>query len=98
MFTGDTLFSAGCGRFFEGTAEEMYAALIEKLGKLPDNTRVFCGHEYTIQNLKFAEHVEPENSDIKQKKQWAVTKRNNKEPTVRVRIQGGNLLFIKILF
>lgn len=47
VFTGDTLFLGGCGRFFEGNAEQMYSALIEKLGTLPDETQVFCGHEYT---------------------------------------------------
>lgn len=46
VFTGDTLFLGGCGRFFEGTAEQMYSALVEKLGGLPDETKVFCGHEY----------------------------------------------------
>ncbi len=47
VFTGDTLFVGGCGRFFEGTADQMYHALIQKLAKLPKNTLVYCGHEYT---------------------------------------------------
>ena len=82
VFTGDTLFIGGCGRFFEGTAEQMYSALIEKLGKLPNETKVFCGHEYTVQNLKFCKHVEPNNSDILKKIDWAAEKREAKEPTV----------------
>jgi hydroxyacylglutathione hydrolase len=65
VFSGDTLFAAGCGRLFEGTAEMMFTALIEKLGSLPDDTRVFCGHEYTTSNLEFAAHVEPENEAVK---------------------------------
>lgn len=60
----------------------MYSALIENLGSLPDNTRVFCGHEYTLQNLKFAQHVEPNNEAIQKKIQWASAKRQNNEPTV----------------
>jgi hydroxyacylglutathione hydrolase len=65
VFSGDTLFAAGCGRLFEGNAEMMFTALVEKLGTLPDETRVFCGHEYTTSNLEFAAHVEPENEAVK---------------------------------
>ena len=54
VFCGDTLFAGGCGRLFEGTPEMMYTALVEKLGSLPDDMRVFCGHEYTEGNLRFA--------------------------------------------
>ncbi|XP_073492541.1 hydroxyacylglutathione hydrolase, mitochondrial isoform X1 [Aquarana catesbeiana] len=82
VFTGDTLFVAGCGKFFEGTAEEMYKALIEILGKLPPETRVYCGHEYTINNLKFARHVESNNEQIKKKLSWAKETYNNGEPTI----------------
>ncbi|XP_033373806.1 hydroxyacylglutathione hydrolase, mitochondrial isoform X3 [Parus major] len=71
VFTGDTLFVAGCGKFFEGTPEEMYKALIEILGSLDPKTRVYCGHEYTINNLKFARHVEPSNPSIQEKLAWA---------------------------
>jgi len=60
VFSGDTMFAAGCGRLFEGTPEMMFAAFA-KLGALPDAMRVFCGHEYTESNLVFAVHVEPEN-------------------------------------
>ncbi|MCH2171573.1 hydroxyacylglutathione hydrolase [Myxococcota bacterium] len=66
-FCGDTLFAAGCGRLFEGTPEMMFVALHEKLGALPDTTRVFCGHEYTESNLVFAAHVEPDNLVIQEK-------------------------------
>ncbi len=57
MFAGDTLFSGGCGRFFEGTAKEMDAALNKALGALPDDTRIYPGHEYTKSNAKFAVSV-----------------------------------------
>lgn len=57
VFTGDTLFIGGCGRFFEGNAEEMHTALNERLGKLPDDTVVYPGHEYTKANMKFGASV-----------------------------------------
>jgi len=60
LFCGDTLFSGGCGRLFEGTAQQMLASL-STLGALPDPTRVCCAHEYTLSNLKFALEVEPDN-------------------------------------
>jgi hydroxyacylglutathione hydrolase len=65
VFCGDTLFAAGCGRLFEGTPAMMYTALVEKLGRLPPATRVYCGHEYTLGNLRFAAHVEPENEAVR---------------------------------
>ncbi|XP_055991226.1 hydroxyacylglutathione hydrolase, mitochondrial isoform X2 [Sorex fumeus] len=71
VFTGDTLFVAGCGKFFEGTADEMCKALLEVLGRLPPDTRVYCGHEYTVSNLKFARHVEPQNTAVQEKLAWA---------------------------
>ena len=63
VFTGDTLFGAGCGRMFEGDAAMMHASL-QKLAALPPETRVYFGHEYTASNLKFAAAVEPDNPDI----------------------------------
>ncbi len=63
LFSGDTLFSAGCGRLFEGTAEQMYHSL-EKLRALPDDTLVYCAHEYTQANLGFAVVAEPHNAEI----------------------------------
>jgi hydroxyacylglutathione hydrolase len=62
VFTGDTLFLAGCGRLFEGTPAQMHTSL-SSLAALPDDTRVYCGHEYTAANLRFARHVEPSNSE-----------------------------------
>lgn len=82
MFTGDTLFLGGCGRFFEGTADQMYEALIGKLAKLPDETKVFCGHEYSLQNLKYGNHIEPDNATISAKIEWSKMKREANEPTV----------------
>ena len=60
LFCGDTLFAAGCGRVFEGTYEQMFEAL-KKISKLPKNTKVYCGHEYTLSNIKFALEVDPNN-------------------------------------
>ena len=65
VFTGDTLFLAGCGRFFEGSPMDMNHALNDVLAKLPKDTLVYCGHEYTLSNLRFAAHVEPNNQQIK---------------------------------
>ncbi|MBA2651716.1 MAG: hydroxyacylglutathione hydrolase [Tatlockia sp.] len=64
LFCGDTLFSAGCGRVFDGTIEELHESL-QKLKNLPDATEVFCAHEYTLKNLRFAASVEPENLTIR---------------------------------
>ena len=61
LFCGDTLFSGGCGRLFEGTPAQMHASLV-RLGALPGNTRVCCAHEYTLSNLRFAAAVEPANA------------------------------------
>ncbi|KAI8145548.1 hydroxyacylglutathione hydrolase, partial [Fennellomyces sp. T-0311] len=70
VFTGDCIFSSGCGRFFEGTPADMWKS-ISTIAKLPDNTQVYFGHEYTISNLRFAQHVEPENREIQEKMAWA---------------------------
>ena len=64
VFTGDTMFAAGCGRLFEGTPAMMYRSLNETLSDLSDDTRVFFGHEYTEANLRFADAVEPQNPEI----------------------------------
>jgi hydroxyacylglutathione hydrolase len=63
LFCGDTLFSAGCGRLFEGTPGQMYRSL-SRLAALPGNSRVCCAHEYTLSNLKFARAVEPRNNEL----------------------------------
>ncbi|KAG8194465.1 hypothetical protein JTE90_013223 [Oedothorax gibbosus] len=82
VFTGDTLFSAGCGKFFEGTPDQMYQALVKILGSLPDDTQVYCGHEYTANNLLYAAHVEPGNQVVLDKLEWAKGKKAAGEPTV----------------
>ena len=64
LFCGDTLFSGGCGRLFEGTPEQMYQSLT-RLAALPDNTVVYCTHEYTQSNLAFCHTVEPNNAELK---------------------------------
>jgi hydroxyacylglutathione hydrolase len=63
LFCGDTLFSAGCGRLFEGTPRQMLASL-DRIAALPDATRIYCAHEYTLGNLRFAATVEPGNADV----------------------------------
>ena len=75
VFSGDTLFAAGCGRLFEGDPAMMHRALNQKLAALPDETRVFCGHEYTESNLRFALSVEPGNERIGEKLAWALARR-----------------------
>jgi hydroxyacylglutathione hydrolase len=63
LFTGDTLFYAGCGRILEGTASQMFNSL-KKIGALPLDTKIYCGHEYTLENLQFAKLMEPDNDAI----------------------------------
>ncbi len=82
VFTGDTLFVAGCGRMFEGTPEMMHHSLADKLGRLPPETRVFCGHEYTVNNLRFAVHAEPDNRAAADKLTEAQAARARGEVTV----------------
>mgnify|MGYP001244558471 CR=1 FL=1 len=64
LFCGDTLFAGGCGRLFEGTAEQMYRSL-RRFAELPSNTRIYCAHEYTEANLRFATLVEPDNEALR---------------------------------
>lgn len=81
LFSGDTLFSAGCGRLFEGTAAVMHDSL-NRLASLPSSTRVCCGHEYTVGNLAFAATVEPDNADIARRHTWALAQRSANAPTL----------------
>ncbi|MGH8414409.1 MAG: hydroxyacylglutathione hydrolase [Gammaproteobacteria bacterium] len=81
VFCGDTLFSAGCGRLFEGSAAQMSASL-DKLAALPDSTAVCCGHEYTVANLRFARTVEPGNRDILDYAEEAAERRARNLPTL----------------
>lgn len=62
-FVGDTLFAMGCGRLFEGTPQQMYRSL-QRIAELPEDTALYCGHEYTLANARFAAHAEPDNSEI----------------------------------
>jgi len=81
LFCGDTLFACGCGRLFEGTAEQMYASL-QKLRALPDDTKVYCGHEYTLANIGFAKAVEPGNAALKAREERDRRLRAAGEPTL----------------
>jgi hydroxyacylglutathione hydrolase len=63
IFVGDTMFAMGCGRLFEGTAQQMYANL-QRIAALPETVRIYCGHEYTLANARFAAHAEPSNAAI----------------------------------
>jgi hydroxyacylglutathione hydrolase len=82
VFTGDTLFAGGCGRLFEGTPAQMYESLNVTLAALPDATRVYCGHEYTVANLKFAAHIEPGNAAVSVKAARVAAQRARGEATV----------------
>lgn len=82
LFCGDTLFVGGCGRFFEGDGAQMHQALNGVFGELPDDTRVFCGHEYTVANLRFARHIEPDNQDTRAKLAWAEARQDRVLSTV----------------
>ena len=81
LFCGDTLFAAGCGRLFEGTPEQMHQSL-SRLAALPDDTRVYCTHEYTLSNLRFAQAVEPDNADIAARLQEVIERREQGQMTL----------------
>lgn len=81
LFCGDTLFTNGCGRIFEGTAEQMLDSL-KKLMALPDDTLIYCGHEYTLSNIKFALHVEPNNHELQKRFEETKKLRAQNKPTV----------------
>ena len=81
VFCGDTLFSGGCGRLFEGTPDQMQASLTA-LRALPQNTLVCCTHEYTLSNLRFATEIEPDNSDLAAYVRDCQTRRAQGEPTL----------------
>ena len=80
-FTGDTLFSLGCGRIFEGTYEEMYSSL-KKLKELPKETKIYCGHEYTLKNSEFCLKYDKNNKRLQKKINEIKNKVNNNVPTV----------------
>jgi hydroxyacylglutathione hydrolase len=81
LFCGDTLFTAGCGRLFEGTAQQMHASL-SRIAELPEDTLVYCAHEYTAANLHFALVVEPDNADILARVDEVARRRARHEATV----------------
>jgi hydroxyacylglutathione hydrolase len=81
VFSGDTLFSLGCGRVFEGTYKQMFQSL-NKLKNLPDETKVYCGHEYTFKNLEFCLKFNPNNDFLKKKKDDIKLSLKNKKPTI----------------
>ena len=81
VFSGDTLFSLGCGRVFEGTYKQMFQSL-NKLKNLPGETKVYCGHEYTFKNLEFCLKFNPNNDFLKKKKDDIKLSLKNKKPTI----------------
>jgi hydroxyacylglutathione hydrolase len=81
LFCGDTLFACGCGRVFEGTPQQLYASL-EKLAALPDETLVYCGHEYTLANIGFARAVEPDNAALAEREAADARARREDRPTL----------------
>ena len=81
VFVGDTLFTLGCGRLFEGSAEQMFDS-IAKLTALPNDTKVYCAHEYTLSNGTFALSVDPNNEDLQDYMREAKTLRDNNQPTI----------------
>lgn len=85
LFCGDTLFSAGCGRLFEGTPAQMHESLA-RLASLAPQTQVCCGHEYTLSNLKFARAVEPDNAEVGSHLVWCTERRGRGEPTLPSRL------------
>lgn len=86
LFCGDTLFACGCGKLFEGTASQMVSSLT-KLASLPDETLVFCGHEYTLANIRFAKAADPANASLLQREQAAQKLRQQDRPTLPSNIQ-----------
>ena len=84
-FVGDTLFSIGCGRVIEGTPEQMWRSLT-KLRDLPNDTEVYCGHEYTAANIKFSRTIEPDNKALAARERQARQQLSGNEPTIPVMI------------
>ena len=86
VFTGDTLFSLGCGKVFEGTYDQMFSSL-KKLRNLPKDTKVYCGHEYTKKNLDFCLKYDFNNELLKKKSNWINSKIESNSPTVPTSIE-----------
>ena len=85
VFTGDTLFSLGCGRVFEGTYEQMFSSL-NKLKNLPVDTKIYCGHEYTKKNLEFCLQYDPNNEFLIKKSNWINSRIESNSPTIPISI------------
>lgn len=81
LFCGDTLFAVGCGRLFEGTPRQMHDSL-SRLMRLPDSTRVYCGHEYTLSNIRFAKAADPGNAALQELEEKARKQRDQNLPTL----------------
>ena len=81
LFCGDTLFAVGCGRLFEGTPRQMHDSL-SRLMRLPDSTRVYCGHEYTLSNIRFAQAADPGNAALQELEEKARKQRDQNLPTL----------------
>lgn len=81
LFCGDTLFGCGCGRLFDGTCSELHASL-QKLAQLPGTTQVFCAHEYTLQNIRFARMLDPDNLALTKREADAIALRKGNQPTL----------------
>jgi hydroxyacylglutathione hydrolase len=91
LFCGDTLFSAGCGRLFEGTPQQMHASL-GRLAALPEESLVCCAHEYTLSNLRFAHAVEPMNDHVVRHTAWCEAERAEGRPTLPSRLARERLI------
>ena len=85
LFSGDTLFSMGCGRMFEGTPELFWQSL-SKIKKLPEDTTIYCGHEYTLSNVKFALSIHPENQDLQKYALWTEHQEKEHRPTIPTKL------------
>ena len=85
FFSGDTLFSIGCGRMFEGTAEVFWESL-SKIKQLPEDTTIYCGHEYTLSNVKFALSINPHNPDLQKYANWVKHQEEEHRPTIPTKL------------
>jgi len=88
LFTGDTLFVASCGKFFEGTADQMYDNFFNKIMKLPEDTSMYPGHEYSVANLKWAISFDKDNEALKEKLDWCLEQREKGLPTLPTTLKG----------
>jgi len=85
LFSGDTLFSIGCGRMFEGTPEVFWESL-SKIKQLPEETTIYCGHEYTLSNVRFALSIHPDNQDLQKYANWVENQEEEHRPTLPTKL------------